>query len=98
MTHLEEAGLAIVLNGEPRDVAAGATVLDLLSDLGRHPRSVAVELNGDILPRGEYGARPLRAGDRLEVVHFVQGGSGKEDGGLLSSAETLGYDAFATGR
>ncbi|HEV7516205.1 MAG TPA: sulfur carrier protein ThiS, partial [Thermoanaerobaculia bacterium] len=39
-----------------------------------HPRTVAVELNGDILPRDEYGARPLRAGDRLEVVHFVQGG------------------------
>jgi sulfur carrier protein len=65
---------AIVLNGEPRQVAPGSTVLDLLSALGRHPRTVAVELNGDILPREEYGARALHGGDRLEVVHFVQGG------------------------
>jgi thiamine biosynthesis protein ThiS len=71
----EENALSIVLNGEPRGVAAGATVLDLLAELGRHPRTVAVELNGDILPRAEYGARSLHAGDRLEVVHFVQGGS-----------------------
>ena len=70
----EEGVLAIVVNGEAQSVAPGATVLDLLSGLGRHPRTVAVELNGDILPRGEYGARPLRPGDRLEVVHFVQGG------------------------
>ncbi|MEA2691470.1 MAG: sulfur carrier protein [Acidobacteriota bacterium] len=71
-----ENALPIVVNGEPQSVAPGATVLDLLSGLGRHPRTVAVELNGDILPRGEYGARPLRPGDRLEVVHFVQGGRG----------------------
>jgi thiamine biosynthesis protein ThiS len=71
---LWENTLPIVVNGEPQSVASGATVLDLLSGLGRHPRTVAVELNGDILPREQYGARPLRQGDRLEVVHFVQGG------------------------
>jgi len=71
---LRENSLSIVVNGEPQRVAPGVTVLDLLSSLGRHPRTVAVELNGDILPRDEYGARPLGQGDRLEVVHFVQGG------------------------
>ena len=71
---LREDTLAIVLNGEPRSVTPGSTVLDLLSELGRHPRTVAVELNGDILPRDEYGGRALHQGDRLEVVHFVQGG------------------------
>jgi thiamine biosynthesis protein ThiS len=71
---LEENALPIVLNGEPRQVAAGSSVLDLLSALGRHPKTVAVELNGDILPREAYGARTLAPGDRLEVVHFVQGG------------------------
>jgi sulfur carrier protein len=64
----------VVLNGEPREVPDGSTVLDLLDSLGRHPRTVAVERNGDILPRERYGATGLRAGDRLEVVHFVQGG------------------------
>ncbi|HZF08285.1 MAG TPA: sulfur carrier protein ThiS [Thermoanaerobaculia bacterium] len=74
MPALEENALPIVLNGEPRQVAVGSSVLDLLAELGRHPRTVAVELNGDILSRETYGARPLQAGDRLEVVHFVQGG------------------------
>jgi thiamine biosynthesis protein ThiS len=64
----------IVLNGEARRLAEGATVLDLLAELGRDPRTVAVERNGDIVRRPDYGATVLAAGDRLEVVHFVQGG------------------------
>ncbi|HYU30970.1 MAG TPA: sulfur carrier protein ThiS [Thermoanaerobaculia bacterium] len=64
----------IVVNGEARRVAAGATVLELVAGLGRDPRTVAVERNGEIVRRAEYGATVLAAGDRLEVVHFVQGG------------------------
>lgn len=64
----------IRLNGEAHEVGADATVLDLLDELDRHPRTVAVEYNGDILPRERYGDTPLSAGDRVEVVHFVQGG------------------------
>ena len=67
--------LAVVLNGEPYSLPAGATILDLLAGLGRDPRTVAIERNGDIVPRAAYGATPLQPGDRLEVVHFVQGGS-----------------------
>ena len=67
----------VLLNGEAREVAAGSTVLDLLAELGRHPRTVAVECNGDILPRERYGATVLGDGDRLEVVGFVQGGRGE---------------------
>lgn len=66
--------IEIRLNGETHEVGDGATVLDLLDDLDRHPRTVAVEYNGDILPRERYGDTPLSAGDRVEVVHFVQGG------------------------
>jgi thiamine biosynthesis protein ThiS len=66
--------IPIVVNGEPREVAAGASVADFLSTLGRDPRTVAVEVNGDILPRARYAERSLAPGDRLEVVHFVQGG------------------------
>lgn len=65
---------AIVVNGEPREVTPGATVLDLLSEMDRHPRTVAVEYNGDILPRERYGETELTEGDRLEIVGFVQGG------------------------
>lgn len=66
--------LRILLNGEPRGVAVGSTVAELLASLGRHPRTVAVEHNGEILPRARYGETALAEGDRLEVVHFVQGG------------------------
>lgn len=64
----------IVLNGEPHPLPAGATVLDLLTGLGRDPRTVAVERNGAIVRRPEYAATALAPGDRIEVVHFVQGG------------------------
>lgn len=62
------------VNGEPRDLPTGTTVAGLLESLGRHPRTVAVEHNGEILPRQRYAATRLEAGDRVEVVHFVQGG------------------------
>lgn len=67
-------GFVVLVNGQPRQVAPGSTVGDLLAELGRHPRTVAVEHNGAILPRHRYDATPLAAGDRLEVVGFVQGG------------------------
>jgi thiamine biosynthesis protein ThiS len=66
--------LALLLNGEPHEVAADATVLDLVTGLGRDPRTVAVERNGELVPRAAFPATRLAAGDRLEVVHFVQGG------------------------
>jgi thiamine biosynthesis protein ThiS len=66
--------LDVFLNGEPHRAAAGSTVLDLLAELGRDPRTVAVERNGGIVRRADYGATGLAPGDRLEVVHFVQGG------------------------
>ena len=67
--------LVLQVNGEPREVAPGATVADLLAGLGRDPRTVAVERNGELLPRAAFAATRLAAGDRIEVVHFVQGGS-----------------------
>lgn len=68
------AGVRVTVNGEPREVPAATTVADLLERLGRHPRTVAVEHNGAILPRHAYPATPLQPGDRLEIVGFVQGG------------------------
>ena len=64
----------IQLNGERAEVAVGETVAGLLERLGRDPRTVAIEHNGAILKRDRYAATVLEAGDRLEVVAFVQGG------------------------
>lgn len=55
-------------------MSEGATVADLVSSLGSDPRSVAVERNGDLVPRAQFAGTPLAAGDRIEVVRFVQGG------------------------
>ncbi len=62
------------MNGEAWKVAAGGTLVDLLGQQGRDPRTVAVEKNGAIVPRRDYGAVLLEPGDRIEIVHFVQGG------------------------
>jgi thiamine biosynthesis protein ThiS len=64
----------IRLNGEAHRVAEGATLLDLLQALGREPRLVAIEHNGAIVKRASFGQVTLHAGDRVEVVQFVQGG------------------------
>ncbi len=66
--------IEVEVNGEPRSLAPATTLLDLLAAAGRDPRTVAVELNGEILPRDRYVVTTLQAGDRLEIVHFVQGG------------------------
>jgi thiamine biosynthesis protein ThiS len=66
--------LDIVVNDEPRRVAAGTTVADLVATLGLGPRRIAVEVNRAIVPRAEYGATPLHDGDTVEIIHFVGGG------------------------
>ncbi len=64
----------VTLNGKPADLDGVKTIADLLRTRGLDPRLVAVELNGEIVPRDEYAQRELRDGDVLEVVHFVGGG------------------------
>ena len=70
--------LTLTLNGQHREfdgLQDGAT-LDLLVDaLGLKGDRVAVELNGEIVPRAAWPQTRLSSGDRLEMVHFVGGGS-----------------------
>lgn len=66
--------LEIIVNGQPRTIAAGATVADLLRELGMNDRPVAVERNRDVVPRAEHADCRLENGDRLELVTFVGGG------------------------
>lgn len=66
--------MEIHLNGEIRPVPHGTTVLALLQDAGLAGRRVAVEVNGEIVPRSRHGERVLGAGDRVEIVHALGGG------------------------
>ena len=66
--------LALTVNGEPRRASPGATVADLVRELGLEPTKVAVERNGQIAPRSTLAGVLLEDGDVLEIVHFVGGG------------------------
>ncbi len=73
-TKTPAAEIGVRINGTVRQLAAGSNVADLVATLGRDPRTVAVERNGDIVPRARWSVSALADGDRLEIVHFVQGG------------------------
>lgn len=64
----------IRINGEERTVEEGLTVAGLLRSLDLNPGLVVVERNREILDRERYDEVDVRAGDRLELVHFVGGG------------------------
>ena len=64
----------VTINGESRIVSA-ESLNALIEELGMKPDRVAVELNREIVPRNEWAQTQLKEGDRLEVVHFVGGGS-----------------------
>ena len=66
--------LSIVVNGESRAARPGATVIDLLRDLGLDSGRVAIERNLEILPRPKWIETKVEPGDRYEIVQFVGGG------------------------
>lgn len=64
----------VTINGQPRTVPAGTTVLALIGELGLTGKPVAVEKNREIVPRAQHATTELAAGDQVEVVTFVGGG------------------------
>ncbi len=64
----------ILVNGAPRRMSAGATLSELLGELGLDPRAVVVEHNRQIVRRPRLGEVTLGPGDAVELVHFVGGG------------------------
>lgn len=66
--------LNIYVNGEPKALADVQSVADLVLALGLQGRRLAVECNGEIVPRSHHTEQQLAEGDRLEVVVAVGGG------------------------
>ena len=64
----------VLLNGEPRHLDRGATIAALLDAEGLAQRRVAVEVNGEIVPRGRHAEHALSDGDKVEIVHALGGG------------------------
>jgi thiamine biosynthesis protein ThiS len=70
--------MKLQINGEQREIEKPSetfTLQSLVEILGMKPDRVAVELNHDIVPRNLWSETMLNDGDRLEVVHFVGGGT-----------------------
>ena len=66
----------ILVNGEERPVPDDGKIPALLLDLDVEPgeKGVAIAVNGEVVPRQEWGSKGLIAGDRVELVRAVQGG------------------------
>lgn len=64
----------IHLNGELRQVQPNLLLIELLAAEGLAERRVAVEINGEIVPRSQHAAHSLQDGDVVEIVHALGGG------------------------
>lgn len=72
--YMDSTQMNIRLNGEKLPLPDPATIAALLQAQGLAGRRVAVEVNGEIVPRGRHSEHMLQAGDRVEIVHALGGG------------------------
>jgi len=67
--------LAITVNGRPRTLSLpSSTLAELVRALDIEGKRIAVEKNGEIVPKSRYATTPLQSGDRIEIVGAVGGG------------------------
>ena len=64
----------MTINGEARQFASALTVAGLIDQLGYSGKRIAIERNGEIVPKSRHASTPLVSGDRLEIVVAVGGG------------------------
>ena len=63
----------VKVNGEEKDIA-GRTLAECFEMTKYDMKRIATELNGDIVPKAQYGETVLQDGDSMEIVSFVGGG------------------------
>ncbi len=66
--------MIVTVNGDPRELPAGATLADLVAQLVPSPKGVAAAVDGAVVPRRAWPGTPLAEGTVVEVVTAVQGG------------------------
>lgn len=71
---MQQNPLSIKINGETKTYINISTLSDLLAELNYLGKRLAVELNGEIVPKSEYLNTELNNGDNLEIVVAVGGG------------------------
>ena len=83
----------LTINGE-NQVSSAETLGALVEGLGMKPDRVAIELNREIVPRDRWSQTRLHDGDRLEIVHFVGGGSFSEQLQRLPNRSNAGLATY----
>ena len=66
--------MQVTVNGTPRAIDAPLTLADLVRALGLEGKRIAIERNGEIVPKSRYAVTRVDADDRLEIVGAVGGG------------------------
>ncbi len=66
--------MKLTVNGDAMEIPEGTTVRGLIEHMGLSGGPVAVERNGEVVPRASHPSTALTDGDVIEVVHFVGGG------------------------
>jgi sulfur carrier protein len=66
--------MTVTVNGEPRDLAPGVTLADVVSQVTDSAKGIAAALNGEVVPRRAWPDTPLAEGAQVEIVTAVQGG------------------------
>lgn len=69
--------MSLQVNGEERPYIQGQTIEGLLVTIGLDPKKVAVECNLEIVPKSQFATCLVQDGDKIEIVHFIGGGSHK---------------------
>ncbi|MBA4381729.1 MAG: thiamine biosynthesis protein ThiS [Sideroxydans sp.] len=66
--------ITLTINGAPRQLPVNTTVATLIEEMGLAGKRIALERNGDIVPRSTFTMQTLVDGDKLEIVVAVGGG------------------------
>ena len=67
--------MQVYVNGEAKELSGPLSLSELITQLDLPAARIAVELNRNVIRRNDWNATTLNEGDRLEIVHFVGGGS-----------------------
>jgi sulfur carrier protein len=71
---MSDKEISVTVNGDARSLPRGATVSHLLTQMNTAGKRVAVERNGEIVPKSLHASTDLAEGDRIEIVIAVGGG------------------------
>jgi thiazole synthase len=82
--------VTVTVNGKPRKVPDGVSLFELLQRLDVQPSRVVVEHNREIRRKEDFKSTRVKAGDELELVYFVGGGSPAGDDALIVAGRRIG--------